>query len=245
MRNLKKVGERRGGEEFIYHCPNCPPKKKSEARLEVNQRTGLGHCFRCGLSFKVKELTKTKDKVQWPQYNESLPEVQAVPDNLERVFIERGMDFRYTVSRYRIGWDGRRLCWTVDDGYWRRAVYSWDEPKVRFDKGSHGVLGEHLFGNNEILVLTEGDWKAAAVPLPWIGGGLGGTSISNYQLNVIKWHTPRLVVVALDGGVDPGKVLSSLHKNLIEAVPWTLPEGKGPDDIPMTERVEGLLEVTT
>lgn len=241
---LEKVGVRKGGQEHIYICPYCPSLPKKSARLEVNYKKGVGHCFRCGLSFPVD--TSDKPEVVWPDYGEESPEVRDVPENLYRVFIERGVDPVYTISRYQIKWDGRRLCWPWGEGrYARRAVYKWDEPKVLMDGGHDAIGGEHLMGTKKVIVLCEGDWKAASIPLPWVGVFIGGTALSETQVNIIRWHSPHEVIVALDGGVDPGRIVRALSSHLIATTPWELPEGLGPDDIPMPDRIKGLLEVTT
>lgn len=249
---LRKVRVEKGGREIVCECPRCPKLRKKDARLYVNPEKGTAYCFRCGYTFSVKLTAAQRRKAQqsWPDYPKDKPEVGPVPDNLYRVFVDRGIDPIYTISRYRIGWDGYRLCWPIGEGrYLRRAIYPWDSPKVIMDQpGGHDFVGgEHLMETNKYIVLTEGDWKAASIPLPWIGVLIGGTRLHETQLAIIRYHKPALVVVALDGGYETEgrKIITQLSRKLVPAVQWVgLPHNQGPDDIPNAERVKALIKVS-
>jgi hypothetical protein len=192
-----------------------------------------------------KSEARAIDK-SWPTYDKDNPDVREVPTNLYQLFRSRGCSPEYIISRYRVGWDGRRLCFPIGkDRYNRRAVYTWDQPKVLFDNNKHDFVGgEHLMGRGEHIVITEGEWKACSIPLPFIGVWIGGNVMSKEQLDIICWHRPAIVVVALDGGEDNNRIVSMLSKKLVPATAWELPEELGPDDISMCDRVAGLLRVT-
>lgn len=252
FKRLRVVGTRKQGKETICQCPRCPPsrQKASDARLEFNIEKQVAFCFRCGLSFSVK-LNKSEARAvnkTWSQHQEPSSEILPVPSNLHKVFIDRGCDPQYTISRYNVGFDGHRLVWPMSEGvYNKRAIYDWDTPKVLFSGNNphHYVGGEHLMGREKYVVLTEGEWKAASIPLPWIGIWIGGIALTPQQLRVICYHRPALVIVALDGGEDPGRIIAACSKKLVPAKAWELPEEKGPDDILAHERVEGLLRIST
>ena len=232
----KKAG--RAGEEWMYDCPRGCKGKRNKAPLEVNTATGLAHCFICGLSFKVP-LGKSRVVSIIKRYEVEEPEGD-VPTNLYRVFRERGVDPLLSISRYQIRWDGSRLCFPVylggsKVGYWKRAVYKQQQPKVL--SGAHGVLGLHLLRQGSYCVLTEGDFKALSIPLPWIGVAIGGTHLSPLQAESIAATRPKEVVVALDGGVPTRKVVNSLRRYSIPTKIIKLPENKGPDDIERRELV--------
>ena len=248
----KVVGTRKGGKEVIIECPRCPPLRKKDARLEVNIEKGVAHCFRCGYSFTVKLKAGERRAVQeaWPDYSKERPEVGPVPENLYPVFVDRGCDPEYTISRYRIGWDGRRLCFPVgEQRYMRRAIYSFDEPKVIYDgKGHDFIGGEHLLYEGCHAVLVEGDWKACSIPQPWVGVFCGGVKLHEAQLDILQFHRPALVIAAMDGGYesDSKRIVKQLAKKLIPARVWEgLPDNCGPDDISQVERVKALIEIST
>jgi len=248
MKLPKPKSKRKQGQEWMYECPRCGVGKANKAPYEINIRTGKAHCFHCGLNNNIDINTiklKAADKI-WNDEHKELPPTEDVPDNLKRIFMERGMQFRYTIHRYNIRWDGGRLCWPVGKGFWRRSIYSSDEPKVKMDTNAHGILGEPLMKEHMYIVLTEGDWKAAAVPQPWVGVGLGGTDLSRRQEDIIVYHKPRLIIVALDGGKaeERVKIIKQLGKRYIQCVEWKLPLDMGPDDVPTTRRIYELTEIS-
>ena len=233
---------RKHGTEWLYMCPKSACQGKSEATLELNVKTGVFHCFRCGWSGKIEDLGKVVPTVDIPVTPDHLPAVKRVPQSVYRVISHRGMSPEYVIDRYQIGWDGGRLCWRVADGvWWRRAIYHWQEPKVLFDAGAEkGILGEHLLTKRCYLVITEGDYKAASIPLPFTGVAIGGTTATNNQLDILAYYRPELAIVALDGGVDARPIVRKLRAKDINTVSVALPPGLGPDDIPMQERVAVL-----
>ena len=93
------------------------------------------------------------------------------------------------------------------------------------------------------LVLPEGDWKAASIPLPWIGLGLLGKTISDEQVWTIKTSNPHSVIVMLDGGFD--REAQDVYQRLLplDVKIARLPPTKGPDDIPRRDLVRLLLSL--
>lgn len=174
----------------------------------------------------------------------------------------------WIIHRYGVRWDGQRLCWPAGQGWSRRAVLSWETPKT-ISVSPRGLIGEHLLsaGRDENpsckvqsprspqlthdlpvlsplrLVLTEGDWKAASIPLPWIGLGLLGKVISDEQLWTIRTSNPHSVIVMLDGGFD--REAQEAYEKLLplDVKIARLPPRCGPDDIPRRDLVKLLLSV--
>ena len=236
----KEVGRRKQGREVIYLCPVCGDRKVSDAKLELNLDTGVYHCFRCGLS--GKDTSVSKSKKNYSDKKDPLALLLPVPSNLERLFKERGVDFTLTVHRYRILFDGERLCIPVSNGYWKRSIYEGVEPKVLNTPDSHGLLGEELIGEESTVVITEGDFKAFSIPLPFIGVALGGTEMSEKQLDALLYHRPYLVILWLDKGKEKEstKIKKKLSKRLVDTVVVT---GQvAPDDMTMAERTNVLFQ---
>lgn len=243
-----RLDTRKGGTEWLYECPRGCKGRKNKAPLELNIEKGVGHCFICGLSFQFKATSYVRKAVDALLRREAARpgDVSPIPFNIHPKFLERGVDPISTISRYRAGWDGSRICWPIYTGrdeevYWRRAVYTLQQPKVMTDPGSHGLLGGHLLTLHDYIVLTEGDWKAVSIPLPFIGVAIGGSSLSSRQVDLLSIHRPREVVLAMDGGVITTKMSVLLKKGGMKVRVITLPEDKGPDDIPMKERMRLLL----
>jgi hypothetical protein len=257
MKRLPKPGQtRRQGQELCYKCPVCHQGSRNKWPFEVNTRTGKGHCLKCGFVLPrdvVKEIRKVL-KVQFPtgRYSRKGPPVgvdeklQAVPDHMDRIIEERGIDPSWLTERYGVLWDGSRFCWPVGEGYWRRAPWAGMEPKVMMDPTSIGhILGEPLMDKDQVIVVTEGDYTAASIPLPWIGVGIGGHKVTEKHLDILAFHRPRLVLVMFDGGVSPAKAVRQIAMRLMDVVPVRgLPREKGPDDVPMARRVSLLLDAS-
>ena len=253
---LKKPGRtRKQGTEWMYKCPVCGEGSKNKFPFEINIVTGKSSCLRCGYTLPKEEKARLLREIKRTKlFPFLLPEsevtdepgiVGEVPKYLYRTMEERGFDPAWLLHRYKVKWDGSRLCFPVGEGdtYWRRAVYPGQRPKVRIDKGTgQYLLGEHLLGSRDYVVLCEGDYGAASIPLPWIGCALGGTTINGKQVEALQWHKPKLVYVMLDGGVDPSKVVREVARELMDVVSIEeLPAGMGPDDLSMVERIK-LLE---
>jgi hypothetical protein len=90
------------------------------------------------------------------------------------------------------------------------------------------------------IVVTEGDYKALSIPHPYVGIGIGGSELTSNQVDLLVYCKPRVVVLALDGGVDIRGVKGGLEGRGVPVAVMDLPAGAGPDDIPMSERVARL-----
>ena len=158
---------RRGGEEWVYKC-SSPLCLGRDPRLELNITTGVYHCFRCGVSGQIKELAGRKRILEVPSFGPP-GKRRALPNSILNVLRYRGMSPEYVTYRYGLKWDGYRICIPVGrdledpDCWWRRGIYSWQEPKVLVEGEHRGVLGEHLLERGCYAVLTEGDYKAFSV----------------------------------------------------------------------------------
>lgn len=92
------------------------------------------------------------------------------------------------------------------------------------------------------LVITEGDWKAVSIPVPWVGLGLMGTNMSRNQRDSILLANPTSVTIILDGGCEREAQRIVEYFLPYRAVRINLPGSLGPDDIPRQELVKLLLE---
>lgn len=234
-RKLRK--KRDGTTEQVGDCPLCG----SRSNYEVNLSSGLFSCWACGYRGKVGVGT------QAPQVQKQLdahpPEAQETyPEYALRAIRDRGFDPDYLIYRYRIFWDGDRICWPSgpDGRCARRAVFPWEEPKV-LAYGERGIIGYHLMVPGSHLVLTEGDYKAASIPLPFVGLGIQGTSITPDQVQLVKQSRPGSLIVALDGGkeVQAWTVAQNFWMYGVRVV--TLPGTSGPDDIARSDLMTMLL----
>lgn len=192
-----------------------------------------------------------------PTLTDELPQIAL--QEIER----RRQEPAWIIHRYGVRWDGSRLCWPAGQGWSRRAVLSWETPKT-ISVSPRGLIGEHLLSSGRDapasckatntslpipglpglrLVLTEGDWKAASIPLPWIGLGLLGKTISDEQVWTVRTSNPHSVIVMLDGGFD--REAQDVYQRLLplDVRIARLPPTKGPDDIPRRDLVKLLLAV--
>ena len=148
----------------------------------------------------------------------------------------RGFDPNFVVREYGIQWDGQRLCWPTGGGWARRAITEWAEPKVKTTGlgGQEGaVIGIERLARNPgaTAVITEGDFKAASIPLPWIGLGIMGHVLHSAQADRILSITSDLVFFEDH----------DWHINRQRNWPVCKSPFGGPDDIPMKERMRLLL----
>lgn len=124
---------------------------------------------------------------------------------------------------------------------------SWESPKtLTVDVAGRGkaLLGGHLLTPGCRVVLVEGDWKAASIPLPWVGVALLGTKMTDAQRWALLACNPCQVVVCLDGGFDLASIAVQAGLLPFRAQIVSLPKGCGPDDIERSELVRLLLEAT-
>ena len=239
--------KRDGSIEWPVDCPTCGSPK-----MDVNLSKMVYHCWRCGSGGRVPKEWAPEFSLlsSWRESIEALPPAkpikasnQPLPLMAKREIQRRGFEEAWIVNRYKVWWDGERLVWPAGEySCSRRAVLPWEEPKAITDAGPEGkeLLGQHLLKPGSHVVLTEGDWKSAAIPLPWVGVGLLGVELTELQKEILLLSNPATVIVCLDGGFNyeamvvrtkllptPGKIVD-------------LPDGKGPDDIPRRDLVQLL-----
>jgi hypothetical protein len=104
-----------------------------------------------------------------------------------------------------------------------------------------GLIGEHLLHEGAFVVLVEGDFKAASIPLPWVGLGINGLSLTPSQVDTIQFSRPALITILTDGGfISQAWLLAAQLAPNVCRVKY-LPTSKGPDDIPRSDLVQLLL----
>lgn len=250
MTKTSRLRKKRDGTyELPMECPACGGN-----HMEFNASKGVYHCFSCRSGgFAPSEwgptLSSLSSRFGDVPRTEPLPTPKAVvaalrpqlPMLAKQELSRRGFEEAWIVNRYGVRWDGERLCWPAGAGWSRRSVLTWERPKT-LTVAPKGLIGEHLLTQGCRVVVVEGDWKAAAVPLPWVGVGLMGLEMNDAQKWAILSKNPASVTVMLDGGfVYPAErireALLPLRANVI-----SLPDGQGPDDIPRRDLVRLLLE---
>lgn len=223
----------------LYPCPSCGKPDHVEANVEKR----LWKCWSCGRGGVVEEGVdlgnpQTMKRVRrWKPIQKKLP-LPAVKE-IER----RGLCPEWVEVRYRVHWNGERMAWPAGEGWSLRALNPLEEPKT-LTVAPRGLIGQHLLDVGQDLVITEGDYKAAAVPLPWVGIGVMGIWMTAAQAAVIRQARPRTITMLLDGGkeAEAEQMAVRLICSGARLRRVSLPEGKGPDDIPRGELVSLLLE---
>lgn len=245
-RATKKRRKPDGSTEIVGDCPVCG----SRDNYEINVSTRKHHCWACGYGgvYTGPALLPLFDGPAVPHVasKPSGPITTDIPATALYSILRRGFDPEYVVTTYDVQWDGARLCWPTGTGFARRAIYPWEEPKV-LTVGQKGLIGVNRLRTRQHVVLVEGDFKAAAIPAPWIGVGLQGTEITEFQAALLATHEPASVTVMLDHGYDvpSAKVRGVLNVKLpvttrVTNVPCPAP-GPGPDDVPRAALVSALL----
>ncbi len=80
-----------------------------------------------------------------------------------------------------------------------RAIWSWESPKT-LTLPPRGLIGQHLLAPGLDVVVTEGDYKAAAIPLPWVGVGIMGTAMTEDQREKLyDWYYIFIVRANFNG----------------------------------------------
>lgn len=262
---MKRRKKRDGSVEISINCALCGSKDK----MEINVHKRVFHCWSCQrsgrlssqevdkfLPFLSDSLTKgltngkfepgfatsqTNTTTTKETYNPELPDVA-------RRYIEtRGFDPDWLSYRYRIAWDEHhsRICFPCGSGWSRRAIYPWQEPKTITD-APRDILGGHLITKDSHVVITEGDFKSASIPLPWVGVGLCGKNITDFQCASLAISSPKRVFILLDSGENRAseeviRRIQVLRPVLLRNEYGRL-SGSGPDDISRSNLTKILLE---
>lgn len=236
--------------ELVIDCNLCGSKKN----MEYNLTKRLYHCWACGrggrlsdksveafLPFVASESSRNVELLTSTTSLQRKSPVDDIPEYALKAIERRGLSPQWVITRYRVKWDGDRLCFPCGSGWSRRSVFPWQEPKTIIDS-PRDILGGHLLYPGAHVVITEGDFKSASIPLPWVGVGLCGKVITELQAATILLSRPASITISLDGGeLDASRLVASRLRPL-DCKILNIPEkGLGPDDIPRRELVPLLL----
>ena len=249
---MKRRNKADNSVEIQIDCSLCGSKKN----MEYNLHKRVYHCWACNsggvLSAKAVEAflpfvasVNSTGSTGVEILGHSTPKIRTfngdIPEFAKKFIERRGFSPDWVINRYRVKWDGNRLSFPCGSGWSRRAVFLWEEPKTIID-APRGIIGEHLLTPGSHVVITEGDFKSASIPLPWVGVGICGKAVTELQASTIWLSRPGSIRICLDGcEMDAArrvaKALSPLDCKIVN-IPYP---GKGPDDIPRNELVSLLL----
>lgn len=219
--------KRDGSKEIISDCRLCGSKDN----LEVNSVSGKWSCWACGAGGRVKVPTGGVPTAPTPVPTTTQTTTEDLPEWVRRKIKARGLSDTH-LARLQPTWNGRRIEVPVVGGpAWERTVFDWDTPKV-LSRSPKGLLGLERAKPGSHIVLVEGEYKAAVIPLPWIGVAIGGKTMSRYQVGLLMAAQPGSVTILLDGGET--EAADDLRKELWTMNPkvGSLPDEHGPDDVP-------------
>lgn len=238
-----------GSYEVSIVCQVCGSRK-----CEVNTVTREFHCWCCSAGGRAREVPgyglsflSSKDGPMAPLDTPTTPgEDLDLTADLPLFALQeckrRRQEPQWLIRQYNVRWSRARgrLWFPAGDGGVLRSVLSWEQPKT-LAVPPKGLIGAHLLTPGARIVLCEGDWKTVSIPIPWVGIGLQGTSMSPEQKFAIRNSMPSRVFVMLDGGchVAAQKIVEDLLP--MRATRIDLPGSAGPDDIPRSQLVSLLL----
>lgn len=237
------LGRRRkanGTTEVKVVCPLCAGK------AEINPGLDLWHCWNCGGGGHVPEAwleTVPQDRLEGVRRGLtekfSRREFSDLPDFCRLEIERRGLSPEWIEREYGVVWDGERMAWPAGRGWSRRSPFPWVTPKT-LTVAPKGLIGQHRLYPGASVVVVEGDYKAAAIPHPWVGVGLMGTVLSLEQMATLKGSRPASVTICLDHGYlkEAGEVRRKLLPLDVRVVE---PAHGGPDDIPRAELYQLLI----
>ena len=219
--------------------------------MDVNLSKMVYSCWKCGSAGRAPKDWKQRLSLLSPLEERNAPLVPlptnpgdvAVPPMMSAEIKRRGHEEAWIVHHYRAWWDGERISWPAGPSITRRAVLAWEQPKaITVAPRGKGLIGQHLLRPGAHVVITEGDWKSAAIPLPWVGVGLMGVIMSEEQEFILRTSNPASVTVMLDGGCMFQALNIRARMLPMQGRVVELPDGKGPDDIPRKELIRLLRE---
>lgn len=217
-------------------CPRCRTKNLGTTT------DGRWYCWRCGKGGHTQGVVNIPHSVDAPSGPTEPRSLSELPVFARAMMERRGADPAWCESRYRVRWNGERLAWPCGAGLSMRAIWSWQSPKT-LTVAPRGLIGQHLLTPGAHVVVTEGDFKAASIPLPWVGVGIMGTAMTQDQALVLLNSRPGSITVLLDGGcgAQAQAIRISLAPTPVRVVD-SLPVGAGPDDIDRGELTRMLME---
>lgn len=233
-----------GSFEVPVQCAVC-----GSSKCEINTLSWRIHCWSCHFGGVVPP--EERDNLgNWLSHRGFSPESQREVGELTKVMPliasqeikRRGFEEAWLVERYGVRWDGERLCWPAGEGWSRRAVLPWQTPKA-ITVSPRGLIGQHLLHPGCLVVVTEGDWKSASIPLPWVGVGLLGTEMTREQMWTLRTSGASKVYVMLDNSYEEAAEIIRVQLLPLRTKVIRIPgeSGDGPDDIPRSRLVQLLL----
>lgn len=241
-----------GSNELVMDCPLCG----SRLNFEVNSVSGLFNCWACHhsgklASPKVSGEGKGTSTFQPDRRAEAPPArasrcapTQDFPPYVLADWERRKLDKFWIIKRYAPFWDGESICFPTFGGQpWRRSPWSWAQPKVRAT-GDKGLLLPTESVEGRDVVLVEGDYKACAIPNPWLGVAIGGVVLSPYQMVLASTLRPASWTIMLDGGkeAEAEEIRRKLRIHSKSVSVAHLPYKKGPDDVDRATLMEILFQ---
>jgi hypothetical protein len=213
--------------------------------LTFNRLTGLFYCHWTGCHYGGKAGGYEGGPLKGAKDPPIPGGIEDVPLHAHSLFKARGLDALYIIRRYRLKWREQRLLWPAEPGYAARATVPGQEPKQLcvdgFSASAGSLIGAHLLHEGAAVAVCQGDYGAAAIPVPWVGIGIEGKFLTEAQGSRILLSKPAEVVLCGDGG-EPMNCPAVLERSGIPVKRIAeLPLKHGMDDIPMRLRVLLLL----
>ena len=206
---------------------------------------GVFYCWRCGKGGRttppVGNISPSPLLPAVSAETSYNTELSGIPLFARKMIERRGFDPVWLESQYRVRWNGQRLHWPCGAGASLRSIWAWESPKA-LTVAPRGLIGQHLLHPGAHVIIVEGDYKAAAIPLPWTGVGLMGTAMTADQAQILLGSRPASIGIMLDGGC--GEQAQNIRISLAPtpAVVYSLPMNCGPDDIDRGELTRLLME---
>ncbi len=247
LRKLGNFTTRKGGQEYIFTCPDCRRPK-----LEVNLKKKVYYCFYCS---KGGRLEPGKDNLAQGGPHQALPMktepvgipgmvLKPLPDSFRGVPIDRMMaqgwcysaDFKLRNRLIIPIWEnGKIVCYAA------RALKG-QEPKELYPPATVSNKSSYLYGYDDVpmyetIVLVEGIFDCEAVRRAgFFCMASLGSHLSGVQIGKILKKKPSGIILMYDGDLAGREGMFKAWKDLRERYagpicPIWLTEGMDPDDL--------------
>lgn len=244
------------GEHLILDCPYCPvyygPSKSGKyPKLYYHKEKGVGYCFRCGTAIVVKNIPPEIRIVQKVKRNSppptKPPDPRAFLSSLEDL-TPRGRSYLYHRSPYLqeleglevysltgereailipIFWERELLGYQlryIDGREPRYHLHTWNGKKPIYYRKKELPEGAEITINEGIF----GSWGAEYLGYPH-PVAIFGLSMTPYQVELLRWATPRRILVNLDSPELSWKLARKLKDALPYAKVEIVPLGDADD----------------
>lgn len=243
--------------EYIIHCPFCKKEGHTKHKLYIKSDLTVGHCFVCGRAF-VNITDEVKVNYKIPEFFPSLTKTQGVKLatlndpiwTLDRYYNEfddfdqNGYNYlinrnKYLSELYKIlgfkFWDGNIVMPFFYNGtpFYYQIRFIGGDSNIRYffppieNKPCYVI--NH--GDNKRLILCEGifDCISLLIQAPsFTPIALLGSSLSDYQLNMIREYVPDEVYIMMDEFEISKKIARKLREG-IDYCPIKIIKTYGPD----------------